>query len=823
MTDELFFSKLVTKSLHPVHGSDRFFEGYLTVEVKDKQGEITIVDELIKVLPIWMDRGAPITDTHSNRVIGKGINYQQTVYKAVDGEEYPAIKIIGKIHNDYELDNEIWKRITSGEYKGLSFGGATKSSRTPFRMKDGSLAYQLKDLEHYEVAVCKDPAVPLALITDYNPVAKALTDNYTMHSEGKMLIRCSNFGCMVEKSHGDAFDNGEKARAVIEREHELKGEKPDEDEKKIHEKVIEEKEEEGRDKDVGSDVDEGKVTKDADHSTRLHGTRGLGSDPEAQHKESEQVTVQEEDKEDKNKACWEDYRQDGFKKIGDRTVPNCVKKAEYQGELLNKEVKDGVFQGNISNAQFAGNNKEESFQKGERKRQYMNTDDAVKLIAEPANESYVARRAEELKQPNANAKMTNITVDPEGKIRHIDGRHELHAMHRAGVKTVPIQVREDSRREDPERLSNIDLNDPNLIGEEKWRKKAEYQGEEVELNKPMRDDGDKKFKVYVEDPSSGKVVIVRFGDPNMEIKRDDPERRASFRARHDCDNAKDITTPQYWSCKMWEKESTVTENTNKADDKKEHVDLSDHEKYPTFQSKVDAIVANQGISEESAKKIVGSKMKSHKKAIDSYKNATNFINTLIKDLNNNMVEESESKHESASHEEEEKKEDKEESKEKVEKSFQEAIKSNFEAVTEVIQSLAETQKSVQATLKSVDDRLKALETPTDLPLKPATTDSEDIGADVKVPAEPYVSNSEQAELDADGAEHGKDQSSLSMQEKHFTTETPRPSASVNPINKSAKDFNLVLKDARESGDLSAVARDILAGKYTPDLKSEDWY
>ena len=203
MIDQFFFNKLVTKSLHPIAGNDRFFEGYLTVEVKDKQGEVTIVDELIKVLPIWMDRGAPITDTHSNRVIGKGINYQKTIYKSEDGEEYPAIKIIGKIHSNYELDAEIWNRIKSGEYKGLSFGGATKSNRTPFRMKDGSIAYSLKDLEHYEVAVCKDPAVPLALITDFNQLAKAATDGEELPNN-KMLIKCSKWGCYVEKGNFDA-------------------------------------------------------------------------------------------------------------------------------------------------------------------------------------------------------------------------------------------------------------------------------------------------------------------------------------------------------------------------------------------------------------------------------------------------------------------------------------------------------------------------------------------------------------------------------------------------------------------------------------------
>ena len=149
--DKLFFRTLVTKGLSANTKSedDRFFEGLLTVEMKDKQGEITIVDELYKVLPIWMDRGAPITDTHSNRVVGKGINFAKTTTDDAEGNTYPAIKITGKIHIDYELDDDIWKKITSGEYKGLSFGGATKADREPVKMKDGSIAYALTDLEHY--------------------------------------------------------------------------------------------------------------------------------------------------------------------------------------------------------------------------------------------------------------------------------------------------------------------------------------------------------------------------------------------------------------------------------------------------------------------------------------------------------------------------------------------------------------------------------------------------------------------------------------------------------------------------------------------------
>ena len=71
------------------------------------------------------------------------------------------------------------------------------------------------------------------------------------------------------------------------------------------------------------------------------------------------------------------------------------------------------------------------------------------------------------------------------------------------------------------------------------------------LNKPMRTPGErKKFKVYVRN-SQGNIVTVRFGDPNMEIKRDDPDRLAAFRARHNCADAKDKTTPKYWSCYQW--------------------------------------------------------------------------------------------------------------------------------------------------------------------------------------------------------------------------------------------------------------------------------
>ena len=75
--------------------------------------------------------------------------------------------------------------------------------------------------------------------------------------------------------------------------------------------------------------------------------------------------------------------------------------------------------------------------------------------------------------------------------------------------------------------------------------------EKKTLNKPFRTPGGpKKFSVYVKN-EKGNVVKVNFGDPNMEIKRDDPKRRASFRARHNCSDPGPKWKARYWSCRQW--------------------------------------------------------------------------------------------------------------------------------------------------------------------------------------------------------------------------------------------------------------------------------
>jgi len=175
--------------------------------------------------------------------------------------------------------------------------------------------------------------------------------------------------------------------------------------------------------------------------------------------------------------------------------------------------------------------------------------------------------------------------------------------------------------------------------------------------------------------------------------------------------------------------------------------------------------------------------------------------------------------------EELRKEDKEEEEESREEESEDTNKSFDEALLETISTLTEHVKALSESQADLDSRLeKALEEKpeTQLELQPATTDSEDIGADVTVP-DTMQSNSVQAGLDDD--QSGEDQpegddSGLSMQEKSnfdFTTETPRPNAAIESVNKSSEvpDLSMVLKDARDNGydGLNKVAQKILKGDY----------
>lgn len=81
---------------------------------------------------------------------------------------------------------------------------------------------------------------------------------------------------------------------------------------------------------------------------------------------------------------------------------------------------------------------------------------------------------------------------------------------------------------------------------------AEYQGRKVKLNYPMRSSGPKKYKVYVRNPKTKKIMKVNFGDVSggLSAKVSDPDARKSFAARHKCHMKKDKTKPGYWACRL---------------------------------------------------------------------------------------------------------------------------------------------------------------------------------------------------------------------------------------------------------------------------------
>lgn len=132
------------------------------------------------------------------------------------------------------------------------------------------------------------------------------------------------------------------------------------------------------------------------------------------------------------------------------------------------------------------------------------------------------------------------TLDESGLQRYTGikkyGKDGFEALQKAG--------REGADEEEKGRIK-----DKYLKKEETEIDEAEYQGRKVQLGKKMAGDV-KKSKVYVKNPQ-GRVVKVNFGDKKMRIKKSNPARRSSFRARHNCATAKDRTTARYWSCKSW--------------------------------------------------------------------------------------------------------------------------------------------------------------------------------------------------------------------------------------------------------------------------------
>jgi hypothetical protein len=200
-----------------------------------------------------------------------------------------------------------------------------------------------------------------------------------------------------------------------------------------------------------------------------------------------EVVNEEKQKGVDGKACWKGYKRMGTKQKGGKTVDNCVKMEDHGPE-----------------------NPDAEYNQGEYDREGDMAKDQLRTIDSAAEELYAIISANENLPEWVQAKIT-LAMD------YID--------------TARDYLKANKYAED------FDIDE------------AKYQGREVPLGKKMAGDV-KKSKVYVRKPN-GKIVKVNFGDKKMRIKKSNPARRKSFRARHNCKNPGPRWKARYWSCRSW--------------------------------------------------------------------------------------------------------------------------------------------------------------------------------------------------------------------------------------------------------------------------------
>jgi hypothetical protein len=150
------------------------------------------------------------------------------------------------------------------------------------------------------------------------------------------------------------------------------------------------------------------------------------------------------------------------------------------------------------------------------------------------------------------SKAPPIVIGSDGNI--IDGYHRANVAKALGIKSIKAYVGVKGVTESLEETYDGDdfyeAYGDLWFNEDEQLDEAEYHGRKVPLGKPIRSSGGpKKFHVFVK--NGDKVKKVNFGDPNMKIKKSNPARRRSFRARHNCDNPGPRTKARYWSCRKW--------------------------------------------------------------------------------------------------------------------------------------------------------------------------------------------------------------------------------------------------------------------------------
>lgn len=241
--------------------------------------------------------------------------------------------------------------------------------------------------------------------------------------------------------------------------------------------------------------------------------------------------IEQIQKEMKSNPCWDGYEMIGNKKKKGKTVPNCVPKKESIEEC-DCENSDDAFEDHYEGDDYAF---------------------TLNGLADKAEElADVIEKLEEM--PSwVQDKITSMDNDMEDIYDYI--------LNNLGYEDEYAESGDD----DYENWDEEDMDEAHSILE-KWGKlewteiseninesevfqEAEYQGRKVQLGKIMAGDV-KKFKVYVKN-DKGRVVKVNFGQKGVKIKKNNPKRRKSFRARHKCSTPGPRWKARYWSCKKW--------------------------------------------------------------------------------------------------------------------------------------------------------------------------------------------------------------------------------------------------------------------------------
>ena len=164
---------MVEEKIDVINENERLISGWLTVECVDRQGDIIPISEIKRAMLKYIDRGGHIIYGHSNKPIGKVLQWE--IEKHPVANSY-GIKFVAKIFKDYELDDIVWGKIKEGKLKGFSIGATAKSCDVAVVKDEKDSTFRearvLKGIELFEVSAVDEPANQYARLEEVSAIAK---------------------------------------------------------------------------------------------------------------------------------------------------------------------------------------------------------------------------------------------------------------------------------------------------------------------------------------------------------------------------------------------------------------------------------------------------------------------------------------------------------------------------------------------------------------------------------------------------------------------------------------------------------------------------